>query len=401
MITIDGNQFRINGVRRPYVFRSSFCLMAYYLNGNRNAARDWLDRIQEQGFDGPRVFGENQDWSGGPFYGLEQFTPRAQAFPESYSGAFSKLPLVSGYKEAVRQLIEDLNARHMVGEFCCIATVKGRDTEWTEHGLNRFAQMFRELLGSQNNSPLIFETVNEVDAHSKVDSSQWPNLGLRWRRVGTDEAHHNFPGSVVGISAGGKWEPGFDDLSYTHRNIHPPRGEKWYLGRDKVESITVTIETLKNKNGANSRPLAFNETVHYMTPEQWDYWVPRIPKWAGLSTMDNNKLARWTDDVLKAGVSVCAHDLIGQMTDPYAPISRMEEDWAEILGGSVAPPEPEPHFAYGHIVEKAYQDVLLREVDPSGLESWNGFLANGGTEAQLREILMRSPEFKERFEKNA
>lgn len=392
-IYISGDQFVINGERRPYRMRTSFCLLAHYQQHQRDKAKRWLDRIKEQGFDGPRLFGENQDWEGGPFYGTE-LTPKVRCFG-NHSGPFSKLQLVDGYEGLVTQLAEDLIERDMVAEFCCIATVKGREEGWTGHGLNKFAQLFARLFPNPQDTPFLHETVNEIDAHAPhlKDKEEWKRMGPRWRRSNPDPTHHNYPGSTIGVSAGGQFLPGFDDLGYTHRNTHPDRGENWDDGR---QGVPIEEDLPKLRALTLGRPLAFNETVHYMTSAEWAYWIDsgRIAKWRGLSTKDHERLGRYTEKVLAAGVSFCGHDMIGQQTNPFLPISPMELIWTDIFGGSVGPRKAQPIV---DMVHRGYAEVLRRKPDEGGAEHFYNEILNGMSEARFREILLRSPEFKERF----
>jgi len=108
-IQVDNNlaQFRIGSENRPIATRTSFCLLGHYQAGNRSAARRWLDRIKAQGFDGPRLFGENEDWFPGTLFFGTSYTPKVTAFGPN-APANSSIELVSGYKDQVRQLAGDL-----------------------------------------------------------------------------------------------------------------------------------------------------------------------------------------------------------------------------------------------------------------------------------------------------
>ena len=340
-IHVNGNRFRIGNGTRTILTRTSFCLLGHYQRRERDKAKRWLDRIQTLGFDGPRLFGENQDWFPGDTFFGTRFTPRIDAFGE-HSGPFSQLRLVDGYEGLVTQLAMDLAERDMIAEFCCIATVKGRTPEWTSHGLNKFAQLFRSLFPYPQETPFLHEAINEWDAHSSLanDPEEVERIGTRWRRTNdADPTHHNYPGSTIGVSAGGQWKPGMDDRNYTHRNIHPERGATWWMG-EKGEALDVTIGRLLEQGGG--RPVYLNETVHTMTQEQWDEWIPRVPKWAGLSTTNYSAVAVYLKKVRDLGASVCFHDLIGMSTDPDAPISVAERAVAEQFGGGDPPDPPLP-----------------------------------------------------------
>ncbi len=339
-IQVDNNlaQFRIGSENRPIATRTSFCLLGHYQAGNRSAARRWLDRIKAQGFDGPRLFGENEDWFPGTLFFGTSYTPKVTAFGPN-APANSSIELVSGYKDQVRQLAEDLEERDMIAEFCCIATVKGRDPAITSQGLNKFAQMFRELYPDPATTPFLHEAINEWDTHATLDPTEVERIGARWRRSSPEPSKHNYPGSTIGVSAGGQWLPGMDDRYYTHRNLHPTRGPLWYMGANG-ENLVVTLE--RSKNAAGKRPLNLNEIVHYMTQAQWDEWTPRVPKWINLSTTDHDRVAEYVATCLANDVSVCFHDLIGMGTSPDEPVSDGERAVAEVLGGTVTNPPPPP-----------------------------------------------------------
>lgn len=417
-IRIDGNQFEIKshanvggGIEiRPYFMRTSFCLLAHYQKGELTKARDWLDRIKAQGFDGPRLFGENQYWFNNDnplFFGHPKYTSRVRAFDGSGGGgASSKTKLVNNYYDIVDQLAIDLFDRDMIAEFCCIATVKGWDPSYTSHGLNRFAQMFAELLPDPRQTPFLHEAINEYGAHSsyvrklgeKAAYKEFARFGSRWRRGEPgNPSHHNYPGSTIGMSGGEV--AGYDDLSMTHRNLHPRRGDNWDQGPDGIGAAALARSV---KKIAANRPVAFNETCHYMTREQWDEWTPKT-HWAGISSVDAPRFIKYYADVLGAGVSVCVHDLNGMSTDPSLPLSVLEKK-LESLTGTETGPDPEPDkfaaisvAAYRNAVERAYNEVLMRAPDHKGWEAWCEAMHRGSSEARVRESMLRSPEFKRKF----
>lgn len=381
-INIRDGQFFKDGAPVVLAMRTSFCLLGHYQAGRRDTARRWLDRIAAQGFDGPRLFGENQDWFPGDTFFGTSYTPIVLAFGD-HSGPLSKLKLIAGYESGVQELAEDLVARDMVAEFCCIATIKGRDPAWTSHGLNKFAQMFARLFPDPDDTPFLHEAINEWDAHSKLDAAEVARIGNRWRRSNDDPTHHNYPGSTIGVSAGGEWS--LSPPGYTHTNIHPPRGGNWKSGDG--EPLAKTIFRL-----SKDKPLYLNETIHYMSQPQWDEWITRrgISKWAGLSTTDHDGLAQYLLDVGAAGASFCFHDLVGMSTDPDAPITPGEEAIAEMLGGAPPPPPPPQMVApIVGIVQRGYRDILNREADPSGLKHYHDRILGGTTEAEFREWILR------------
>ena len=52
---------------------------------------------------------------------------------------------------------------------------------------------------------------------------------------------------------------------------------------------------------------------------------------------------------------------------------------------------------FRHVITLAYNRILLRNPDAGGLESFNQAMNAGLTEAQLHEVMLRSPEYAQRF----
>ena len=52
---------------------------------------------------------------------------------------------------------------------------------------------------------------------------------------------------------------------------------------------------------------------------------------------------------------------------------------------------------FRHVITLAYNRILLRNPDPGGLTSFDAAMNSGLTEAQLHEVLLRSPEYAESF----
>jgi len=52
---------------------------------------------------------------------------------------------------------------------------------------------------------------------------------------------------------------------------------------------------------------------------------------------------------------------------------------------------------FRHVITLAYNRILLRNPDQSGLASFDAAMNAGLTEAQLHEVLLRSPEYAQRF----
>jgi len=335
----DKSQFRIAALghktqTRPYIMRSAFPLLACYKKlGTALKAQHFLDRTMDLGFDGVRLFGET--WAidkSSAFFGNPKYTPHL-SIVQNGAPANSSVEILKNYWDLVDALTEDLEQRDMIAEFCVIATIKDQHPGMQTHLLNNVAQGFAEGFDAKQ-CPYIFETVNEWDAYSSLTADEVRMMGPRWRR---NEPGHpmekNFPGSLIGVSGGGDWSPGFDDSGYTHRNIHPPRGTEWdkgfYIkGKPRGPLGAALTETLA---AAGGRPVAFNETVHCWTKEQRQEWEPRAPKWVGLSTTDVKRHAAYSLDVLRAGISLAFHDLYGMSVvmankQPFTPFEESMRD---------------------------------------------------------------------------
>jgi hypothetical protein len=48
---------------------------------------------------------------------------------------------------------------------------------------------------------------------------------------------------------------------------------------------------------------------------------------------------------------------------------------------------------FTRVIDLAYQRILGRPADPGGLQAYNRAMNSGLTEAQMRESLLRSPEY--------
>lgn len=388
-VSIEGKQFAHQWDNRkeirPYRMRTSFCLMGHYQAGNRSKARDWLDRIRFQGFDGPRLFGENQHWfdEPGPFYGNKPWTPKAVAV--DHYNISSSTRLVSGYYGWFEQLVQDLMDRDMIAEFCCVATLKSvLDEGQCGHVLNRFAQMGYSIFGGIAKTPIIWEIINEWNAYTdRTYTGDKVTLMVdRFTRSSPDPTHHNYPGALVSCSAGGSHSLGRPfGARETHYNKHLPRQHNRFPDNN---ALNVAF-------GNPPLPGCNNETIHYMTQAQYDAWVPIIPKWHGLSCTNGEGLLDYIERQLALGISVCAHDLVGQQTDPSLPETPFEQLFQRRFGA-----EPQPKLLYKRIITQAYQEILGRAPDRAGLENYNALMDRGWTEAGVREALIRSPEYREK-----
>lgn len=380
-IGIDGNSFTWNGEPRQLRMRTSFGVTRALLEENLDRVKRWLERCKGLGFDGIRVFGEADIWDGLYYF---RHSTREQVWPRRVTG--SALVVSDANKRMVESLVGLLEKADMIAEYCVIATLKGGWTEDDAFGVGFVGHALRatsEYLAENRFTNLLPEAINEFDAHNFEWGNEIANFARRWRT-------RDYPGSLLGISMGGQWSieyPVGGAGGYSHVNVHPDRHGTWWV-------IPEEAKRRLNKYGV---PVYLNELIHHMTQEQWDRWVPIIPKWGGLSTTNVPNYIDFLTGIQEQGWSFCVHDLTGQESDPDWPVTDLERAFAEEFGGSVNPPK---HFAYRHIIEKAYREILLREPDPAGLEGYNVAMKFGATEADVREALIRSAEFKERFKVN-
>jgi hypothetical protein len=126
------------------------------------------------------------------------------------------------------------------------------------------------------------------------------------------------------------------------------------LGDPRVEAVDLGLFGVgvpigqwlpKAREAAGRRPLALNETIHFIDKSEWKHWTELEPKWVGLSTQDAGAVYQYMEDVLASGVSFCVHTRIGMGTNPDEPLSTLERMLVERAGnggGGIPPPGPGP-----------------------------------------------------------
>jgi hypothetical protein len=333
-----GKDFLLNGRPTKLRMRTSFKLFGWILQGRMDKARGWLERIKRQGFHGPRVFGETHYW-GPPFFGL----PPVNDPYNLNTGVGSGFKMTTRHKKALRQLVELLHEYEMVAEFSVLATLKGRNRPdrreenghdivgWNSHALRRTAEelfTIREQMGSLN---MLFETFNEFDAHAvPIGRGELHMEAQRWKT-------RDLPGSLIGVSHGGRWDydykVGNGPQEFTHCNIHSRRDQQWWKIADDLEELRSKVK---------DHPIYLNENMHYMTQDQWDEWIPKVPKWARLSSTDWRRIQEQWNYAYNFGASYCVHDFTGMATDPDMPESPLEIAHREQFGDGGPPPPPPP-----------------------------------------------------------
>jgi hypothetical protein len=384
----DGRHFTLNGKKTKLRMRTSFKFMGWLMEGKEGKARRWLERVKKQGFHGIRVFGETHLW-GPPFFGLP---PVNHPFNLN-SGVGSGFKLTPKHKQVLRRFVELLQEYDLVSEYSVLATLKGTWNQdprvanghdvvgWNSHALRTVSEEFlkiRDQLGATN---CLFETFNEFDAHAvSIPRGELHNEARRWKV-------RDLPGSLIGVSRGGRWDFDYDvgdgARQFSHCNIHSPRRAKWFEIADDLQRVRGVV---------GEHPIYLNENMHYMTQAEWDEWIPKVPKWANLSTTDWVRIQQQWNYAYNADVSYCVHDFIGMQTDPDAEWSPLEHAHAEQFGDGGPPPPPPPpppdKLTSGPIkVELSAPDPLGRltftSVFPKGLFP---LLLEGGTEDDAKPV---------------
>ena len=95
----------------------------------------------------------------------------------------------------------------------------------------------------------------------------------------------------------------------------------------------------------------------------------------------------------KAGFSyIVVHDEKGAQCDVDWPRkeTHLEARLREKFGGTTM------SLKFERMIRQAYNEVLARDPDPSGLASYNTSMKQGLSEALMREHLIRSPEYHEK-----
>jgi hypothetical protein len=287
----------------------------------------WFERVKRQGFDGVRVFGETNYWVGGPFYPKLATVGPIWDWRALQAGHRPERVTIHNDK-IIRKLVEKLKAHELIADYVVDATMKhsGISAETIGHCIRQTANYMMELekeLGSLN---LWIEGHNEWRAHNQAGLNLWElnQQAIRFRRP------EQWPGSIITVSESvgtNKYTYEVGGKHYDAVDIHPDRKGEWDALPRNWKQLT-----------SQGVPCYFSETMHYMTHDQWDLWVPQIPKWAGMSTVQHDRVLLFMDRAINEGISFCVHDLTGQLTDPDQPWSPLEKE----LGDQGPPPPPPP-----------------------------------------------------------
>ncbi|MCP4201146.1 MAG: hypothetical protein GY769_04350 [bacterium] len=253
---------------------------------------------------------------------------------------------------------------------------------------------------------LISDACNEYTAHADVFTrSQLLNIAARWQVRDAPSQPINL------ISQSGvldRYDPPLESdegaRGYDGPCTHPPRSRS----RDKHGREYDWDETGDAmRNEWPDELLDANESQLLMTKAQRDFWVPLIPKWAGLGSTDMRKCRAMHECFLRNDIYTTLHTFRGMDGGwPETAQTVVEDTVREITGGGGPPPPPPPPpfeaRPYDRFVVDAYRRYLKREPDKGGRAFYNGALENhyfelGGTGpsmtvAQMEERMLDSDE---------
>ncbi len=415
-----GGKWAFNGVKQDHVIgESAFKLLFHDYDNRMNwiGSRQALYDTEKLVF---RVFGETAGWS--PInsnQGMFGSTPRDPGIWD-----VGHLRMLSDRDDRVRELtpmnrklIEWMfSASASMGcvfEYVCIATLEhtvGISAGVVDHCIRQTAAYCRLMDQKYPKSNVIFSAMNECFAHNKIkvelhDVNQWAKRFYRWKKG--DDTKVSFASPGDGYVAE-QWpegmiivdEGGGDMFSYSAGNragafkaamIHPdrtPSNRKWWQVKDGH------IATLRNK--ANGTPVGFTESMYYVDAED----VPRAEQWYRNRNGWTSELAQYIkflDAALpKTDYFIVHHEPGAQCSIGWPRAeTKLDRHLKERFGGEdVIVPPPKPTFLFERIINLAFEEILGRPiVEQEGLESFNKFMLDGGTEAEMRELILRGPEY--------
>jgi len=408
----SGHRYTLNGktvTPRELVFVDMFKgrnLIAAGLWGKgghhtENAKRyiaDW----REIGIRGFRIPPELRFW--GPPYFDNPDQPNEKCFLNLGCGTGNSFYLPDGFKKQIRMMIRLAREMDVIFEVPWLWTIKGRgDVDprrdvavWNEHYIVAVGKYLHQLrtqgdgeaghrvdAGGTN---ILSELANEYRVHAdEFNDSQLRNIFRRWHT-------RDNPGELLGVSQSQpkhEYYPALDRGAESPDDIriHTRRDGDWENAPDEIF----------HKFRTHGIPIFVNESVLHMTQSQWNYWIPKIPKWNGLATTDTNRFMRLHRGFWERGIYSTFHTLRGMDGGwPGWVPGRLEELIAEELNGTTPPPPPN-RYKYSHIIDLAYDEILGREADDGGLRNYSELMGRGMSEADMRNALMRSQEFDDKF----
>ncbi len=375
-------------------------------------------------------------WTG-PYFNLLRGNPAPYNIPNVANtldlvnlnvGTGSSFSLTPRFKKLLRMFVVLARKHDIVIEIPLLWTIKGiapkkgtfhpdprvenghRVSAWNEHYLVNVSQYIEKLYtegdgeGAHRVDPgglnLMFDDCNEYTAHADVFTpNQLRGIARRWRTRDCPSQ----PVNLISQSSGEiRYDPPLQSKEgnegFTGPCVHFPRDGEWrQSGRYARQKWTEEL-------------IDCNESMLGMDQLQREFWVAIVPKWAGLGTKNMDGWHRMHELFVINKIYTTFHTFRGMDAGwPETPQGIVEGTLRELTGGAglepipipldpPTPPEP-PRVSYMRVVIKAYDDLLLwprDDPDDPGPEEWDEFLRGGGTEAQMRERMIRGKEFRTR-----
>jgi hypothetical protein len=373
--------------------------------GNEIVADKWIEHNQklfnrdEVWF---RVFKENGGWSPIPA-GAGMFGAPPQD-PGVWNHKWLKGHWDEENKEELRVRPEHINKMnravtewffrrsHETGcgfELCIIATLKHTDhvgNGHIDHIIRQELLMFTDMQSKYPKAKVIASACNEWDAHHvrhdpwnrRVQFSLW-GVNMWATRRGRDKL---WSGQLI-VDHGGRdtfdYKVGKGDDTYDWGMLHPVRGGRDWRLAPKMGPIIAAC---------NGQPYGATESMYYVDPED----KARAEQWyrsSGWQTNPDDQMMLY-GNLEKAGFSyIIIHDEKGAQSDPIWPRdeTRLESRLREKFGGTTV------GLRYERIIQQAYREILGRDADEGGLIAYNNAMWSGMEEWELRESMIRSPEY--------
>jgi hypothetical protein len=255
--------------------------------------------------------------------------------------------------------------------------------EWDAHSQGSWRAQFGQEITAKELREKALRELNMQASRAR----RWKKgdmAAVSYKRPGEGWEPEQWPEAVILVDHGGRNEieynadphPGTYDLVA----LHPSRGGEWW-SHDKKSYL---------KYLAGPLPLYFSESKLWVDPEDRERardWYPNVNGW----TTEIDKYVKFMEGARDLGINFIVHDEKGMQSRSDWP--RGETILEKHLRGGAPTPPPKPPI-YAPIIRLAYKQILNREVDPSGLESYNLLMEQGMSEADMRERLIRSPEFR-------
>lgn len=322
-------------------------------------------------------------WSG-PYFDLPADGPapynipnvaNTRALVDLHVGTGSKFSLPPLYKKVVRKYVLLARETGIVIEVPWIWTIKGKATKrtkhypdprevrhggkgisaWNEHYMaSRGVGGYLELLATKGDGEgddrvdpgplnLLHDFCNEYTV--SADTFTKGQLRSMARRFKSRDAPSQ---QTILISEGSgfmdEYIPPLESKvgveGYDGPCKHPPRSEeKDSQGRKRDWDETGTAM----RRAWPTELIDANESQLMLTQAQRDYWVPRIPKWAGLGSTNMPKCIRMHENFIENEIYSTLHTFLGM--DTYWPETEqtvVEDAVRTLTGGGGGPPPPPP-----------------------------------------------------------